>query len=604
MRQDVRIFDEVVNTQNMGSDRHHPESYIRELRSVSESSPEEYRAAAAHVVAVLVASGADTFFGVPGGPVSPVFDAVLQTPGARLIESRHEAHAAFAAAGFWRSTGKVPVVLVTAGPGATNVVTGVASAHLERVPMLVISGDVATSAGGKLLQDTGFEGVGIESMLSRITRASVRVAHARSAASQCLAALAAATNPALPGPALVVLPIDRGAAAVLPTRTERARVVLSAEPPAASVREAAEALARADRPLIVIGAACRPHAANVRRLVDTLGVPFMTTPAAKGIVSEEHPYSLRNGGLAASWWARRYTSEGVDACLALGTDLDDCSVGPTPPIGPFGRLFHVDLDATVFNRNYRTELGIVADLGAFADALYDVATSEGLRNGRGAALARETRAASPFDRPDFESDESETIAPHRVIADLQRAAGPGTSFVTDIGEHMLFALHYLTARGPDDFTIHLSLGSMASGICSAVGRALGNPQRRVVCICGDGGMQMAGMELIVAMKERLPIVYAIFNDARYNMVYHGYRQVFGREAPWATPMIDFAGWARALGIPSARINRPGEITSSLLDRLTALSLPVVLDIRHDAAVRIRGAGRNEALRHMSMPSVS
>lgn len=555
--------------------------------------------AADEVVAALVAAGVDTFFGVPGGPIIPVFDAVLRTPSARLIESRSETGAAFAAIGFWRATGRVPAVVVTAGPGATNVVTGVASAHLERVPMLVLCGDVAATAG-RLLQDSGLEGIAIESMLAHLTRATVRVAAPRSAASQAIAALHAATQPARTGPALLVLPIDRSVSPAAVTRTARPTIAHMAHPPADAVRDAAALLAAAERPLIVIGAGCRPYAEQVRRLIDVLDLPFMTTPQGKGIVSEAHPCSLRHGGLASSLWARRYTAGGVDAALVLGTDLDDCAVGPTPPIGPGGRLIHVDLDATVFNRNWPTELGVLADVGAFVEPLRELISREGGRDGRGRELMREARREAAYDCPGFATDAATAIAPHRAIADLQRAAGPGATFVSDIGEHMLFALHYLTATGPGSFTLHLGLGSMASGICSAIGQALGDRTRRVICICGDGGMQMVGMELLVAIRERLPLVYAIFNDARYNMVYHGYRQLFDREAAWSTAPIDFALWARALGIPGVRVERPGQITARLLDELTAPGLPVVLDIRHDPDVRVRGAGRVEALQRMSM----
>lgn len=573
-------------------------SYVRELLPANDSMP-----AARLLVEALVAAGADTFFGVPGGPIMPVFDAITQASGARLIESRHETAAAFAAAGYWRATGRVPVVAVTAGPGATNVVTGLVSAHLERVPMIVVCGDVAWGAnGGKLLQDSGPEGIGIESMLSRVTRATLRVAQPKSAAAQALAALDAATNPLRSGPALLVLPIERGAGDSHPFRIERASLQITATPPASAVLDAARLLADAERPLLVLGAGCRPHAQKVRRLVDALDIPFMTTPQAKGIVSEEHPRSLRNGGLAASWWARRYTAPGVDAALVLGTDLDDCAIGPTKPIREDGKLVHVDVDGTVFNRNHPTHMAVTADLGLFADATCDVVTRLGLFNGRAGALVREVRATSPFDRPDFDADASETVAPHRVIADLERAAGPDATFVTDIGEHMLFALHYLTARGPDKFNIHLGLGSMGSGISSAIGLALGAPHRTVVCICGDGGMQMLGMEALVAIKHRLPIVFAVFNDGRYNMVYHGYKQTFGRERAWDAPFVDFARWASAIGMPALRITKPGDITPALFGALRDRGMPALLDVRHDASIRVRGAGRVEALQHMSMPA--
>jgi acetolactate synthase-1/2/3 large subunit len=275
-------------------------------------------------------------------------------------------------------------------------------------------------------------------------------------------------------------------------------------------------------------------------------------------------------------------------------------MGPTTYIGADGKLVHVDLDPGVFRRNLPTALPIQADIGAFAAALCQVAASEGLHNPRGSELARAARAASPFDMPNHARDPRSPIAPHRAIADLQRAAGPHARFITDIGEHMLFCLHYLTARDPLAFHIQLNLGSMGSGIAGAVGLALAEPSRHVVCVCGDGGMQMLGMEALVALRERLPIVFAVFNDARYNMVHHGMKQIFGEAEAWAAPPIDFCGWSRAIGIPSARITAPGEITAELLAELMAGDGPTVLDIRIDRDLRIRGGGRVEALQHMSM----
>ncbi len=186
-------------------------SYIRELsaspffeemgpstgvRAASPKSTLAADAAARRLVEALVARGVDTFFGIPGGPICPVFEAIRLTPGARLIESRHESHAAFAATLYHRASGRIPAVVVTAGPGITNAVTGIASASLERTPMLVIAGDVAwASSGRRLAQDSGPEGLAMERMLSPITRIQVRAAHARSVVSQALAALDVATQP-------------------------------------------------------------------------------------------------------------------------------------------------------------------------------------------------------------------------------------------------------------------------------------------------------------------------------------------------------------------------------------------------------------------------
>jgi len=159
---------------------------------------------------------------------------------------------------------------------------------------------------------------------------------------------------------------------------------------------------------------------------------------------------------------------------------------------------------------------------------------------------------------------------------------------------MLFALHYLTADDPKKFVVHLGLGSMGSGIGSAIGLALGDPSRRVICVCGDGGMQMSGMEALVARKERLNVVFAVFNDARYNLVFHGFREVFGREAPWGAPPVDFVTWAASLGIPGARIERPGQVSARLLDELGADG-PCVLDVRIDRELSMKNPGGNEPL---------
>ena len=579
----------------------------RDRSDIHELVPTTHRSASHAIVRALMAEGVDTFFGVPGGPISPVCQAILDIEGARFVESRHETSAAFAAASYARVTGKTPGVVVTAGPGVTNVVTGVANADLGRIPMVLLCGDVPWAAEGRRLeQNTGPEGIDVERMLGHLVRHSVRVARPQSASTQALAALDAARGPR-PGPALVVVPMDRGRATSRPAPMVRRSTVETTERvPRAAIETAAQWLSLASRPLIVLGAGCRGHETAVRRLVDAFNIPFVTTPQAKGLVSERHPRSLRNGGMAASMWARRYTEQPVDVALVLGTDLDDSAVGPTPYIGPRGRLIHVDLDATVFHRNFDVSLPVLADVGAMATGLADHVMREGIVHPEARALMSSARDGSPFDTEDAATDESNPIAPHRAVLDLEAAAGDDARFITDIGGHMLYALHYLTAGDPDRFHIHLRLGSMGSGIAGAVGLGLADRERTVVCICGDGGMQMNGMELLVAADLGLPIVYAVFNDARYNLVHHGMRQLYGRGgSDWETPWVDFGGWAGSMGVPSARITRPGQITPELLARLRRIGPgPSVLDIRIDREAQLRGGGRVEALQRMSVPEVS
>jgi acetolactate synthase-1/2/3 large subunit len=352
----------------------------------------------------------------------------------------------------------------------------------------------------------------------------------------------------------------------------------------------------------VLGAGCRGHEAAMRELIDAAALPFATTPRAKGLVSELHPWSLRNAGMAASLWARAYTAEPVDACLVLGTDLDDTSMGPTRFAGPNARVVHVDRDARVFGRNVPTQLAVTGDVGTFATALARHLEEGGRHNPHAARALSDAKRGSPFDVPEPAQDRAHPIRPHRLLVELETALGPSARFVTDIGEHMLFCLHYLTARSSESFHVQLNLGSMGSGIAGAIGLALADRARRVVCIAGDGGMQMSGMEALVAMRERLPILFVVFNDGRYNMVHHGMRQIFGEADQYATPHVDFAGWARAFGMPAEVVSEPGSLTRFSVNRLLAHGGPALIDARIDASIRIRGGGRVEALQHMSMLS--
>jgi acetolactate synthase-1/2/3 large subunit len=442
-------------------------------------------------------------------------------------------------------------------------------------------------------------------MFTSVTRDQVRVTAASNAVPLALSALETATNPAAPGPVLLVLPMDCATESVefeplaVLHRTTPLPATDCARPAADSLQLTAQALANARRPLLVLGGACLRFPERVLALVNTLRVPFVTTPRAKGVVSEEHPLSLRNGGMAASGWARRYTADGVDVSLVLGSDLDDVSIGLTPYVTEGGKLIHVDTDPRVFGRNLPLFLGIRADLDIFAEELTQLVSRTELLNTRAEALCKDVKRHSPYDAPDFATDARQPIAPHRALHDLTQALGDAR-FITDIGEHMLFCLHYLLVRKPGDFVIQLGLGSMGSGIAGATGLALADRCRPVVCICGDGGMHMAGMEVLISKQLGLPIVYAVFNDSRYNMVHHGMKQVFGVADDYGTPEVDFAHWAGSLGVPAMIIRRPGEVNEAMLRGLRKQGGPVLLDIRIDREIRVAGAGRVEALQRMSM----
>lgn len=568
---------------------------------------------AQHLIKTLVELDIATFFGVPGGPVCPLFEAIRTTPGAKLIESRHENHAAWAAATYYKATSKIPVVIVTSGPGITNVVSGVASAHLERIPMLVIAGDVAWNSTTKVLaQNSGPEGIDAEQIFKSITKIQVRASTPESVVLQTLGAINVAKSTYDAGPALLVLSIDVAMKKLQPhDDLEDAKRLLQKNKikhqtiEKSKIDQIAKLLYCAKHPLIVLGGGCINHEKNLLKMINKLKLPFVTTPRAKGVISELHEYSLRNCGMAASEWAKFYTSLGIDVCLVLGTDIDDTSMGATPFLCKEGKLIHVDLNPNVFNRNILSELCVCCDIGEFAESMSKNEIQ--FDNQHIHHLMKDVKSKQIFSFTDsIDCNQVDLVDPHKFLINLQSTIKEkyDATYITDIGEHMLFALHCLTIQEPNKFHIQLNLGSMGSGISGAIGLGLSIKKKNqlVVCIAGDGGMQMSGMEALVALKENLPILFVVFNDGRYNMVHHGMKQIFGQAQQYDMPMIDFVKWSESFGMQAKTIKNVNEINVQMIEGLMKDRKPALLDVKIDPSVRVKGGGRVEALQHMSMLS--
>ena len=545
------------------------------------------------VIEYLYSKEIDTFFGIPGGPIGPLFDGIYRTPGTRLIESKHETAAFFEAIGYHKTTGKIPVVLVTAGPGITNSLTGIASAKALRVPVLVLCGDTAWEKHDHILLQTGGpEGIDIEKTFAPHTDQIIRHKSPHNVVQEIANLL---NNRSGLAPSISILPLSINNVSIEKPVVSDAvcKPEMHPEINVSILEEAASLLKTATRPLIVVGYGALFSKTEVLDFINNVEVPFVTTPQAKGLVPETHKLSLRHAGLGASQWAREYVRNTPDVVIALGTDLDDCAIGTTEFIGENTKLIHVDINSRVFNRKYKTEIAIHSTIKNFCQewakikykcsTIYDIS---------------EIKNLSAFDVPDFRKDNSFPIAPHRILSELEAASPSNVRYVTDIGEHMLFSLHYLTIKDDNQFSIDLGLGSMGSGICQAIGMCLGD-RRPTICICGDGCFQMHGMEILTAIRHNLPIIFVIFNDARYNMVSHGFNFSFGlNKSPGQTNLIDFEKIAEALGIRGYRIEQPGQITPSMIDNLFANYEPAILDVRMNKNIHIKGAGRNEVLKQM------
>ncbi|MBX3274643.1 MAG: thiamine pyrophosphate-binding protein [Sandaracinaceae bacterium] len=525
------------------------------------------------VVEALVRAGVDVFIGVPGGAISPVYDALVERDDVRVVHARHETTAMFMAIGHARMRpGSLPCVLTTSGPGVTNALTGVAAAFGEGVPVLVLGGEVPTSKFGRgALQEGTAEAIDVVGMMRSVTRVAQPMTLAMRAPFQ-IAAAARAARSGRPGPVFLSLPLD---VAVTPIPASYA-LVEEPEPPrvpsAEAIERAAELLARANRPLLLAGSGARGAANELAALARHLGAPVITSPKAKGVVDEGAGLCLGvfgyGGHPSALEWLQ---AEPPDVVLAVGCGLNEVSTNSWSSLVAGTRAFvQIDLDPEQFGRNYRTDLALLGDARATLAALATQLP--------GAPRPVRSYTVRRYE-PEREEDDSVPLAPARALAVLQAAMPPDTVYTVDIGEHLLFAIHYLRVAAPDGFITSVALGSMGSGIGAAVGAKLARPERPVVAICGDYGFQMYGMDLNTCVQERLGVVFFVMNDHRMRMVEAGIDRIYGRGLRMDGPVVDFAVAARAHGAHGALATSAEELRRALEGR--APDVPLVVDVRID-----------------------
>ena len=526
------------------------------------------------LVEALVRVGVDTVYGIPGGAISPIYDALIAHPQIRVVHVRHETSALYMAIGHTRARpGSLPCVLVTSGPGVTNALTGLAAASGEGAPVLVIAGEVPRSRFGRhALQEGSPETLDVVNVVRTVTRSSASITLPGHAVYQVIEAARRAR--AMRGPVFLSLPLDVAVAEV-PASTYLASAALPPQPDAAALAAAGEALRRARRPLFLLGSGARGAAQAVCHLTARMRIPVITSPKAKGVVPETMRHCMGvfgyGGHPSAAQWLQRHPP---DVVVALGCGLTEPSTNSwSTALQASGTMIQVDVDPSRFGRNYRTDIAIECDVAtavsSFAEAL----------DGRppwDLPLTGVTRYehAKPTD-PDG------ALAPGRVIATLQEELPPTTLYTADIGEHLLFAIHYLALARADQFTASLAFGSMGSGIGAAIGLKLASPERPVVAICGDYGFQMYGMELNTCVQERLDVTFVVMNDARMRMVEAGLGRNYGRALPMHGPLVDFAAVARghgARGFVARTLDELREALTSPSDQG-----PSVIDVRIDPA---------------------
>jgi acetolactate synthase-1/2/3 large subunit len=542
----------------------------------------------AHIIwSVLVEQGVDTVFGYPGGAILPAYDALLDHP-IRHVLVRHEQGATHMADGYARASGRVGVAIATSGPGATNLVTGIATAMMDSIPMVCITGQVPEALiGSDAFQETDIAGITLT-----ITKHNFLITKAAEIAPTLRKAFAIATS-GRPGPVLVDITknaqqeecdfepaVDepKGSSLLQSQCGDTPLGVSSSKPRiATSIARATELLAKAKKPVILAGHGILKSGAmsEVLELVERAQVPVAMTLLGIGSVPAHHPLNLGMMGMHGEAWVNEAIQE-ADLLIALGMRFDDRVTGKLASYAPHAKKIHIDIDPSELHKNVRADVAIAGDLKTvMKDWLPLVQQAR-----HDAWITRIGDLAGGPTVRDIEDlpDDGRFCAAH-VIHDIWKATNGRAIITTDVGQHQMWTAQYYKVSEPGTFITSGGLGTMGFGMPAAIGAKMARPDREVWAIVGDGGFQMTQAELQTMVQENVKVNVAIINNGYLGMV-RQWQQFFHDRRYSATPMSspDYVKLADAHGLPGIRVTRRSEMADALR-HARASAGSVIMDFR-------------------------
>jgi acetolactate synthase-1/2/3 large subunit len=500
----------------------------------------------------LLREGVDVVWAYPGGAALPIFDALVKYPQIRHVLVRHEQAAAHAADGYARATGKVGVCLATSGPGATNLVTGIATAMLDSVPVVALTAQVADSVIGT----DAFQEINITGITLPITKHNYLVRHGRDLVRSVREAFFLART-GRPGPVLVDLPKDILTAHCelhYPERISRVgyRPVVRAAP--YQVQRAAQAIADATRPVVLAGHGVHVAMAweALRRFAERIDAPVVSTLLGLSALSADHPLCLGMAGMHGVAWANLAVQH-ADLLIAMGMRMDDRFTGSLPHFAPHAKLLHVDIDPAEIGKRVPTAVPMVGDVRFVMEALAEVLPEMDHRDWLAQIDAWR-------ERHPLEVHAHGSLPPQEVIRALHRATEGEGIVVSDVGQHQMWVAQHYRFRRLNSFFTSGGLGTMGYSLPAALGVQAGHPADPVWVVVGDGSFQMNLQELATVVQERLPIKIVIMDNGYLGMVrqwqelFHGARYI---GTPISGP--DFVQLAGSYGIPARRVTATAEL---------------------------------------------
>jgi acetolactate synthase I/II/III large subunit len=544
------------------------------------------------LVRALENVGVDTVFGIPGGAILPAYDPLFDSRKLRHILVRHEQGAGHAAQGYAMVTGKVGVCMATSGPGATNLVTAISDAYMDSVPMVAITGQVASS----LIGTDGFQEADIAGITMPITKHNFLVTKAGDIARTVAEAFHIAGT-GRPGPVLVDIAKDALQATVAfewPVALQLPGYRPVTRPHSKQVREAARLIASAQRPVLYVGGGVLKAGASaeLKVLAELTGAPVVTTLMAKGALPDSHPLHMgmpgMHGGVGAVGALQR-----SDLLVALGARFDDRVTGKLDGFAPHAKIVHADIDPAEISKNRHADVPIVGDAReVIADLIVAVQNEhEAGRKGDYTDWWRQLDAWRDTYPLGYDTPDDGSLSPQYVIERIGAIAGPDAYYVAGVGQHQMWAAQFIKYERPGAFLNSGGAGTMGYAVPAAMGAKVGAADTTVWAIDGDGCFQMTNQELATCAIEGIPVKIAVINNGNLGMV-RQWQTLFydGRysntDLQSAKRIPDFVKLAEAYGCVGLRCEKAEDVDEVIAKAMEINDAPVVIDfvVHQDAMV--------------------
>lgn len=547
------------------------------------SSKATQRVSGAHaLIDSLVRHGVKHIFGYPGGAILPIYDALHHAEAKGQVQHilvRHEQGASHAADGYARATGKVGVCFATSGPGATNLVTGIATAQMDSIPMVVVTGQVTRAAiGTDAFQETDIYGITLP-----IVKHSYVVRDPNQMA-QIVAEAFHIAKTGRPGPVLIDVPKDVGVEEIDYIPVEPGNVRVPGYSPELAidddlVDEAIALLQEAERPLLYVGGGAIASGAHaeIKAIAEAFFAPMTNTLMGKGAVDEHHPLAVGMLGMHGTAYANFAVSE-CDLLVAIGARFDDRVTGKLDEFASSAKVIHIDIDPAEVGKNRMPEVPIVGDVKAVLERMLDRLPDQAALDANRSQSWRDQIETWKQDFPLVAPVYPDDISPQSVIVEISKQA-PHAYCTTDVGQHQMWAAQFLK-NGPRQWISSAGLGTMGFGLPAALGVQVALPDAQVVCVSGDASFQMNLQELATLAQYGIKVKTVILNNGWQGMVRQWQETFFGERyssSEMAAGMPNFELLAQAFGVKGMVISDPSELEEAITQMLS-YDGPVLLDV--------------------------